>query len=142
MKLFETIGIVYLIFAISVIIHEISHYIYARIKKIKVYNVCIGEEFLSIRICGLRISPLILCGYVEFDTQSVISKSKKEIIILFLSGSIANLILIIIASCLIPVFVYSLHVIAVNISAILFNTLPIKFIKNDMYELKNALKYK
>lgn len=81
--------IMYFINVISVILHEVGHFIVALIVGAKVERVCLGNKKYGIFIGKLSISPIILGGYVE----CTLDESKRfTMIIFYISGPIVNLL--------------------------------------------------
>lgn len=127
MNLFENLIIFYFILSISVIFHEFFHFICAVIFKFKNIEVFIGDSFFSINIRNIHLSPLLVKAYVEFDYGNY---SKFKIIIFYLSGSFANMLLILFG--LLINNDYSIYFICINIFAVIVNMFPIRLLKNDL----------
>ena len=142
MKIFETIAVIYIIYALAVLLHELAHFICAKFIHIKIYGVRIGDRFLAMKIKKFSISPLITGGEIEFDQNDLLHQSKMRIVLMFLSGSIANLFFMIIGFCLLSVFNYAVYVIVINAFSIVFNLFPIKFLGNDFAKMYDSLKDK
>ena len=134
MNLFRIIITFYLLYALTVTLHELFHYITGKIIGLKNLEIYIGESFFRINIKKVHFSPLITNGYVEFD---YIECSKKKIIFFYLSGSLANLLLILVGLLFKNNYGYILCF--MNLFIILFNLIPIRGIKNDIAELKQYI---
>ena len=139
---FSDLIIIYCLYASSVILHELFHVIFAKFFNIKIYEMKIGEDYFAIRIKRVSISPLIISGYVEFSTDDLVNISKLKCIFLYLSGCIANIILIIISLFLLNKFEYSLYLIIINAFAIIISLIPVEFLRNDCVEMRKILKSK
>lgn len=84
---------IYLLAWISVMLHEMAHYIVAKIINLKVESVHIGDRFFAIHVNKLFISPMIFAGsYLVFDREDLKDKTKKQKIAFFSAGALANLI--------------------------------------------------
>lgn len=87
----------YIIYYLSVLLHEFAHFIAAKCIKLNVDRMKIGEDFFAVTIYKLSISPLCVSGHIEFDLNHLKDKSIMQIIIFYLSGMISNIFLIIIS---------------------------------------------
>lgn len=118
----------YLIFIISIIIHETFHFIAITIIGKNIQGVYIGEEIFNIRIGKFYISPLVRGGYIKVDVFEIESMNNRELIMFFLSGSVGNLILLII-SLFTKNTLLAFSLMIINITLIIVNLSP--FFKND-----------
>lgn len=135
MIIFERLLIIYLLYLIAIILHELAHYIVAKILKVKVESLTIGEKFFAIKIGKLSFSPLAISGYVEYDENDLKKKSKFQIIFFFLAGALINAVLIIVALFLINISNYAIYMVIINAVCIITSLLPIRFLNNDFVEM-------
>ncbi len=130
MSFFNIIFIIYILYGIAVILHELSHFICAKCLHLRNVDIYIGEKFFAINIKRVHVSPLITRGYIEFDSDSLLEKKKWQIIILYLSGSIANILIILISLILMNYVQYCIYAIFVNFFCIILNLFPVKKLHN------------
>lgn len=140
MRFFSSILAVYIVYCLSVIAHELAHLICAKIMHLHNVDIRIGERFLAVNIRHFHFSPLIIGGSVEVDSDTLLRKKKWQIIMFYLSGSMANLLIIIVALIVMPYIRYPLYVIFANLFFIVMNLFPIKTSHNDFGECVSALK--
>lgn len=117
---------IYILIAVSVIIHEIAHYIVAKIVGAKNIFVEIGyKSSIKMRVRNVTISPLIIGGAVDCifpeDTKAI------GIIIFYLSGGLINLLIAIVTFCF-----KSMDMAMINTVLVIISWLPIKRLNNDM----------
>jgi hypothetical protein len=127
---------IYFLFCFSVMLHELFHFISAKFLRFKDINICLGYEgFFCIKICRLFISPFMITGSVSFSLDENNILSKRKYIVFYLSGGLANIILIIFG-----IFIDSLVLFSINSIILLLIYLPIKTLQNDMVILLEKLK--
>ena len=114
----------YVIYAASTIVHEIGHYLAAKILLGKVIQVVIGLESFSITIGKLKLSPIIFGGHVEVDADAIMEKSKIGIAAFVMSGIAANILLVLISVFFMKGF-FGLLTLVINITIIIFNSVPL-----------------
>ncbi len=131
MIFFKVIFIVYILYGIAVILHELAHFICAKCLHLRNIDIHIGEKLFAVNIKRVHVSPLITSGYIEFDLDSLLEKKKWQIIMLYLAGSFANVLLIIIALMFMNYMQYYIYAILVNVFCILHNLFPVKKLHND-----------
>ncbi|MBQ2718391.1 MAG: site-2 protease family protein [Clostridia bacterium] len=131
MIFFKTIFVIYVTYSISVILHELAHFICAKLMRLKNVDIYIGEKFLAINIKRFHFSPLITSGYVEFDLNSLIIKKNWQIIIFYMAGAFANILIILISLIIMPYTKYSIYIVLVNVFCVLTNLFPLKKLHND-----------
>lgn len=131
----------YLLMWISVVAHEIAHYIAAKAIKLKIHSVYIGDRFFSIKFRKLNISPMIFSGsYVEFFVKDITIKTKFQKIIFFISGPVANLVMFLVAYLLRETnSMYMEMLIWINIYFFIANVFPFFIRKNDIGKLKKYI---
>lgn len=128
---------IYIIMGMSIILHELGHWIVAKIFKFKNVKIVIGDKFYSINTKYFRFSPLIISGYVEFNFTPNITK--KQIICFYLSGSFVNIVLIIMSLLFNKLFNEWIYLLIVNSLSVIFNLFPLKKLSNDFGNLYNDL---
>lgn len=132
--IFSHIFELYLILCFSVVIHEIAHVVAAKIINLDIEEIHIGDELFAIRFRNVFVSLNMISGsYVSFYSDSMKSKSRREIIIFFLSGPFANLILIA-AGCFFTFgeSMFARFLVYFNAIVILENCIPFLNKKNDV----------
>lgn len=130
--------IVYSILYLSIFFHEIAHFIFAKIFRFKVTEFKMGDDFYAIKIKNFSISLLLSKSYVEFFIPQNVSKIR--LIIVYIAGGLANLLLALVFIFLNKVFDYWYFVVSINILLMIFSLIPIKIIKNDMFYLMKIMK--
>ena len=81
---------------ISMILHELMHFIFAKVFKMPIIAVKIGADWPQIKVGKWRISPIIGNSYVEVDYDNLIKLSKGKISWFFMSGILMNFYLAIV----------------------------------------------
>ena len=129
---------IYLLMVFSIIMHEISHFFVAVWLGLTNIKLNIGDEFFSVKIGKLRISPLIFSGNVEVDEESLLSKNKRGIVAFFVSGNIANIVIIIVGLVCVKISTYFEIIIQINIIMVVINSIPVfgSDVKKICYYLK------
>ena len=126
MILINNFFVIYLIFIVSIILHETMHIMMCLILKTKITKIKIGFELFSIKIKNISISPICFYGFVEYN-----EKSKMKIIFIALSGPLINLFIFFFS------FVsndwIALMIRWINIIIFLVNIIPNPISKNDGY---------
>ncbi len=82
---------VYLFFYAQVIIHELCHFLAARILGLSVKKVAFGADILSVRVGKFSISP-VAGGYVEIESQQSVYMNKFLLAVFLEAGPIGNLL--------------------------------------------------
>ncbi len=96
MNIIKLISIVYVIYAGSVILHEVGHLIAAKIFYKEYEEICIGN-LMHVKISPkIKISPVIFSGYISVQEETVLDSSKIKAIIFFSVGFVVNFIQVII----------------------------------------------
>lgn len=131
MIFFKSIFVIYIIYGLSVILHEFAHFICAKLMRLHNVDIYIGEKLLAINIKRFHFSPLITSGYIEFDLDSLMLKKNWQIIMFYMAGSFANILNILIALIIMPYMEYSIYIILVNVFCVSINLFPIKKLHND-----------
>lgn len=132
---------IYLLHVVAVILHELFHMIAGLICLQKVELVVIGCEKISINVGRFRISPLILGGRVDVDSEILERSTRIKKVCFFISGVLANLLLALLTFVYAKIMgtsVISIFYIAYNIVCIVVNMLP--FENNDMGVLLQILR--
>ena len=78
----------YIIYAISVTLHEILHFIVALLFKIKVMGIYLGSDLLRVKIGKFYISPILKDGFVEVELDSLMNKSKFKMYFFYLKEKV------------------------------------------------------
>ncbi|MCL1990674.1 MAG: M50 family metallopeptidase [Defluviitaleaceae bacterium] len=121
----------YIIQILSVILHELGHYLIAKRYRLKVNHIHLGYDLLKIRIKKLYVSPILIGGYLEINDSELEKLSSVQLIIFFLAGAFANLMIVGIVSFL-PYFPWKNMVIGMNIYLMIASIFPIIVFQNDM----------
>ena len=132
--------ILIIFYIFSLVMHELSHCVMAKIVYKEYDEMRIGNLIYFNITNKVKISPIILSGYVSVDEDKIINSSKKNAVIFFMSGPICNIFLVIISSVLLMfngIFIYSIYI---NICLFVFSMLPIN--GTDFYEMLKVLQYK
>lgn len=118
----------YLATSLSVIGHELAHYVTAKVLGFSEVFLCIGfGDFCGIKTKNLFISPLAFSGYVEYNTQEDRFIPMYNLFFFYFSGVVFNAILIAIAVLL------KCHILTVvNAIMIIISLLPFNFTKSDL----------
>lgn len=140
--IFSHIFELYLILCFSVVIHEVAHVVAAKIIKLDVKEIHIGDELFAIRFRNIFVSLNMLSGsYVLFSSSSMESKTSKEIVFFFLSGAFANLILIAIGSIASSdENLYARFLVLINVLLIMENCTPFVIKRNDVGKMIKYLR--
>lgn len=123
--------LIYIVYVLSMVIHELFHYITLKLLKKNIQGVYIGEKWHVIKVGDIYISPIIFSAYISIDEQEVSSMKKYQIVIFFLSGIIGNLFLIFLSyssnSIVATILFY------INVSAVIGIFIPSIERQNDFY---------
>lgn len=131
----------YFWFAISIFSHETLHLLAALKFKAKDINVKIGDSFFAIKLKKISISPLIIDGFVEVNRENMFEKETHKVVLFYLAGSIANVLLIICALIFMDKYLLKGEIIVINIWLIFTSLCPI-FKNNDINGILSFLKHK
>lgn len=116
----------YLLYYFSAIVHETFHVAAAAILKMQITGLVIGENILCVSFGKLRISPLLIrTSYVEVAARSLEVQSFKNIAFFFVSGSIGNILLIMLTYYCVTNPLFRLWMIIINSFYVILNMLPI-----------------
>lgn len=118
---------VYCWIAASIFIHEIFHLCTAQILKLSNWKLGLGDKLFSLKFKNIRISPLIIQGYVEVDKEELCKKGRKSILFFFLSGSIGNMLIM----TVILLLDYDLKNIVFLVNIVIIITSLCPFMKNS-----------
>lgn len=132
--------IMYLMYAIMVIVHELFHVITAKLFHFNIVKIELGN-FFYIHIKKLYISPFIFSGAVDIDLDSTIDKKSSYVVAFFLSGILGNLLLIILLLILFDNIIIFTWGVIINSISILFSVFPFTE-NNDVSVLCYCLKKK
>lgn len=94
--MFKLLTVLYLEYIVSVILHEVFHFIAAKIMGFPVHGIYIGEKLFRMRIGKVYFSPIIKDGFIEVSFDEIKRAKKIKIGVFFLSGIIGNILLILI----------------------------------------------
>ncbi len=138
--IFNHIMEIYILLSISVIIHELAHVIIAKIIKLEVDEIHIGDQLFSIRVGKVYFSPLILGkSYVSFRAEKLAVKSNTKKISFFGAGPISNAVI-----CLFAIIFreksnfYANILLDINTYIFIVNIIPV--FDNDMSKLRLFMK--
>ncbi|MPW26366.1 hypothetical protein GC105_11260 [Alkalibaculum sp. M08DMB] len=129
--------LIYLVNIIIIIIHELAHYIVAKILWNEVEEIVIGSRILSIKLYKVSLSPIIFGGRVDVKWNKVANSNIYQIILFFLSGVFANFITLIICWLYIKSIYGNLYIILSGFT-IVINSIPIY--NTDMSILLKVIK--
>ncbi|MGN0165794.1 MAG: site-2 protease family protein [Lachnospiraceae bacterium] len=88
---------IYLLFYLSVFLHETMHAVTAKIIGLPIEKFQVGDDLFAIKVGKISVSLNCLFGsHVSFDQCKLQRKSQKQIVLFFLSGPAVNMILILI----------------------------------------------
>jgi hypothetical protein len=130
----------YFVYAISIVVHELFHFISSVLLKKPLDGIYIGTKFMRVNIWKIHISPFIFYGYVDIEKELLEKMSRKELIIFFLSGALGNLVLGIILLFFWPDLIFSLIAFMLNIILVLASVLPFVIDDNDTDVLLSYLR--
>lgn len=85
---------IYSVVFLSVVVHELTHALVARLLRKEVNEICIGNNLLSLHFKKICISPICINNYIDINESEIIKMSKKELIFFFFSGLFSNLLLL------------------------------------------------
>lgn len=83
--------LIYCIHVVSVLIHELAHFLAANILMGGYEEFCIGNIIKIAITPKLIVSPIILTGYVGVDKNKLLGLSGNKIVLFFLIGPFVNL---------------------------------------------------
>lgn len=86
MNRIEIILIIYFFHAISTLVHECGHLIAAKIGYNQFDELSVGNFFFIKINDRIRISPIVLSGYVSIEQEKILSASKIKAICFFFDG--------------------------------------------------------
>lgn len=92
MPILDYMVFVYLIHVGSVLVHELAHLASSILLFKSFEEIRLGNGFYFTLFQKVKISPLILTGYVAVDNDVLLKSSNIKIIIFFLSGLLVNLL--------------------------------------------------
>lgn len=133
---------IYALFFLTVFVHELAHWVCAWLIGLNTPEFRVGDELFAIRLGRVSISPNVTFGsYVSFDADALKTKSKRQIILFFLSGVFANAIEILIGVvCLKYNYLYGQIIIWSSIYSIAGSMLPVMPKENDLNKMLRYLK--
>lgn len=126
--MFKLFIVLYFEYIVSIISHEVFHFITAKIMGFTVHGIYLGESLFRMKIGKVYISPIIKDGFVEVSFDKGKSANKIKIGAFFLSGMIANIILIWIG-CFMDNSILGGWLVVNNVVILVWNLLP--FSKNN-----------
>lgn len=88
----KIILVFYAILYFHMAIHEGGHTFIARILGLKINEIKIGAEELSIKWRTLSISPVLSAGYVDVDNKEIGLKNPYKLLLFFEMGPLSNLL--------------------------------------------------
>ena len=85
---------IYMIYYVSVTLHELAHFWVAKAIGLNVKKIQIGDDLFSIKIgkCSLSINCMYGSG-VMFENREMIKKNRLQMSSFFLAGAVVNLII-------------------------------------------------
>lgn len=141
-KILYLILVIYSVISISVISHELCHVLCARLLGIKVKEVKIGAgNVYLLNSRNVIITPFIIAGSVDFDSESLKHRSVACAMGLGSSGCIGNIIVIVLSTFLPLKMGIWIWIVLFNASSILVSILPV-WVDNDMRMTISLIKEK
>ena len=134
----------YVIFSISVVLHELAHLSCAKAIGLSIQSLHIGDECFAVKFGRVHISPITFYGgFVEFDEGEMREKRLLETAAFFSSGAIINTVLIAVA-LIIPWEkpIYGDMLLWLNVYLLISSFNPIFPRKNDMNRMLKYMKEK
>lgn len=123
---------IYLYVVITVIIHELLHYLLLKLSKVKCNSITLGNVFYF-KYKKLNISPLIFSGNIEFSKKDFLELPTIIKILIFVIGPMGNILVF-------YFFNRSLYIFSIiNLIYGLYNIIPLPLIKTDGYWLVKIL---
>ena len=116
---------VYMWILSSVVVHELFHVFCAILLKVGIVSVKIGESFFAIKKSNVSVSPIMSGGYVEVDEEELFSKNFKCVLVFFLSGCVANVLMIILVMCFAGQYDLKMTVFFINVFIIISSICPL-----------------
>ena len=131
---------VYLMIWLSAALHELAHYFVAKMIKLEVLSVHIGDELFSVHIGKVYISFMLrICSCVEFYADEMKEKSRWQRAVFFLSGPAMNLMISAIAAPF-SSNLYMKYLLWINLLLFAVNAFPWILKQNDMGKARLYLK--
>lgn len=121
--MFSIIFKIYLLYVLSIIIHEFFHILTAVLLKKKINGIFIGENLYLINYKILHISPIVNGAHIEINVDQLERMNKIELIFFFTSGILGNIILLII-SMSIHNLIFQTCLLFINLVAIIISAVP------------------
>ncbi len=142
LKAFKCIILFYLVTAVSTALHEFCHFLFAYLSGVEVKEIGIGIAGRpKVRIRKLVLSPVLVAGYITIDRNALKRKSTLTILLIGLSGVLANIIIVIAAVLAKINLLIGSWLVLYNVSAIIISLLPFG-IDNDMRMMIHLLNTK
>lgn len=135
--MFKYILFLYFATSLSVIGHELAHYLTAKALHFSEVFLCIGfYDFCGIKTKTFFLSPFAFSGYVEYKRQKGQAVPGYKLFLFYFSGIAFNVILITIAVFL------KCHILAViNVILSFISLLPFRFTKSDLFSFIQICKH-
>lgn len=129
----------YAVVIVSVIVHEIFHYLSSLILRKPVSDIYIGANFFSIKIWKLHLSPFVFYGYVEIEDELLDKMIMPELVFFYLSGALGNIVLSVLANFINSCY-FSRWFFIINIYYAIASLLPFFIGNNDITALIKLIK--
>jgi len=135
-------AIIYLIVYFSLLVHELMHYIVARMLRMDVFAINIGFEAISHKRRKLSISPIVGPSYIEVAKEQLVEKKTIQVLMYFMAGIFGNLLLGLLMVGLLFFIDNNIVLIGLifNLLLVLINAIPIG--KTDISTLIRIIKEK
>ena len=127
----------YLVLFITVIVHELAHAFTAKMIGLDVREFKIGDDLFAVKLGRVSISLNTIFGSnVSVYSEELKTKNKMQIIIFFMSGSLANLLLIVLSVLCNNVNpLYANALLWCNVYTLIGGICPIILKQNDMNKM-------
>lgn len=119
---------IYLLIIVLIITHELAHYLFLKIFRVKIHKVVIGS-FLYYKYKKLEIAPFIFSGHVLYDENKFNKLYLYQKALILLCGIIVNVLVYF----LIPDTMYIFK--NLTLLYIILSVLPLSFFNTDTYIL-------
>lgn len=124
---------------LSVSLHELFHLATAALFRIKVRSMKLGASLFAIKIGNVSISPIAANGFTEVEKNELYRVNESKLILFFLSGLVANILLIFIMLLFFKGYLLRPYIIGLNLCLLFSSALPV-FSRSDVKQAIVCLK--
>lgn len=130
----------YLLNVLAVFLHEMFHYIVAKMYWNNVDKIVIGNDRFALHFGKFVISPFVTGGRIDINMDNYVAeKQHKKIVIFYTAGVIANILLIAFSFGVLK-GIYGIFYVVYNFIIIIFNVIPVG--ENDIVSMIHVLRNK